>query len=279
MTGTFTVTVAPNGARRGKADHLALPITSVEIAETAAACFAAGAGAIHLHVRGKDGRHSLDAGRYRDAIDAVAETAPQMAIQVTTEAAGLYQAAEQYACLQQLQPKAASVSVREMARDIPVAKRLYALAAEAGIALQHILYNAQDVARLRAWFDQGVVAPDMRSVIFVLGQYSPPVLARPGDLSVFLNAMAKMDLDWSLCAFGQHEQACAAAAIQAGGDVRVGFENNTHLPDGSPLRDNAQSVALIVKEGLSLGLTPEQTPSQTLGPTPGQPPKISQKVS
>lgn len=271
MTGTFTVTVAPNGARRGKSDHPALPVTSAEIAETAAACFAAGAGAIHLHVRDLEGRHSLDAGRYCDAIAAVSEAVPQMAIQVTTEAAGLYQVAEQYTCLQQLQPKAASVSVREMARDVSIARRLYAFASEAGVEVQHILYNVQDVAQLRSWFDQGMIAPHVRSAIFVLGQYAPPVLARPGDLSVFLNATAGMDLDWSLCAFGQHEQACARAALLAGGNVRIGFENNIQRPDGGLLCDNAQSVTLIVKEGHSQGLTP--APQLSLSSS------ISQKVS
>jgi uncharacterized protein (DUF849 family) len=271
MTGTFTITTAPNGARRGKVDHRVLPITSAEIAKTAAACFAAGAGAIHLHVRNKDGLHSLDAGRYRDAISAVSEAAPQMAIQVTTEAAGLYRVAEQYTCLQQLQPKAASVSVREMARDVSIARRLYAFASEAGIEVQHIFYNAQDVAQLRAWYDQGIIAPHMRSVIFVLGQYAPPVLARPDDLPAFLSATAGMDLDWSLCAFGRHEQACARAALLAGGNVRIGFENNVQRADGGLLRDNAESVTLIVKEGLSQGLTP--APQLSLSSS------ISQKVS
>jgi uncharacterized protein (DUF849 family) len=271
MTRTFTVTVAPNGARRSKADHPALPATSAEIAETAAACFAAGAGTIHLHVRDQEGRHSLDAGRYRDAIAAVLEVVPQMAIQVTTEAAGLYQVAEQYTCLQQVQPKAASVSVREMARDVPIAKRLYAFASETGVEVQHILYNAQDVALLRSWLDQGIIAPHLRSAIFVLGQYSPPVLARPGDLSVFLNATAGMDLDWSLCAFGQQELACARAALLAGGNVRIGFENNIQRPDGGLLRENTESVALIFKEGLSQGLTP--APQLSLSSS------ISQKVS
>ena len=40
------IMVAPNGARRTKADHPRLPISAEEIATTAAACFAAGAGGI-----------------------------------------------------------------------------------------------------------------------------------------------------------------------------------------------------------------------------------------
>jgi len=255
MARSFSVAVAPTGARRSKADHPALPVTVQEIADTAVTCFDAGADMLHLHVRRSDGRHSLDVGQYREAIAAVAETAPNLAIQITTEAAEIYDVPDQLACLRQLAPRAASVSVREMARDEATAKRLYVHAAEAGTDIQHILYSADDIALLRTWTETGIVPKSMRSVLFVLGQYIPPVAGRPSDLLPFLSAAEKLDLSWSICAFGRNELACARAALQAGGNVRVGFENNTRLPDGRPARDNAELVALTVKEGLSLGLS------------------------
>ena len=57
--------VAPNGARRTKADHQAIPVMIPETVETAKSCAAAGAGAMHLHVRDTEQRHVLDAGMYR----------------------------------------------------------------------------------------------------------------------------------------------------------------------------------------------------------------------
>ena len=48
------IMVAPNGARLGKADHPALPVTIAEIVACAAACWHAGAGGIHAHVRDAD---------------------------------------------------------------------------------------------------------------------------------------------------------------------------------------------------------------------------------
>ncbi|MEC8515837.1 MAG: 3-keto-5-aminohexanoate cleavage protein, partial [Pseudomonadota bacterium] len=56
--------VAPNGARRTKADHPAIPVTIQETVETALACAAVGAQAMHLHVRDADQQHVLDAGLY-----------------------------------------------------------------------------------------------------------------------------------------------------------------------------------------------------------------------
>lgn len=257
----FTVTVAPNGARRTKADHPALPMTIDEIARTALACFQAGATGIHLHVRDDDGRHSLDADRYRRAIDAITALVPKMAIQITTEAAGLYNVTEQFACLQALVPNSASVSIREMMRDVPVAKRLYAFASEADIHVQHILYSPDDVAQLQAWFQDKTISETMRSVIFVLGQYAPPVLAEPDDLTPFLKAAKDMDLDWSVCAFGRNEQACALHAQKMGGSIRIGFENNTQLPDGTLVEDNAHLVSNFIDQGHA----PDPMPTQQNG--------------
>ena len=84
--------VAPNGARKTRADHPAMPVTAEECARAAAACREAGAAMIHLHVRDADQKHSLDAGAYADAIAAVRrETGDAMIIQMTTEAVGVYQ--------------------------------------------------------------------------------------------------------------------------------------------------------------------------------------------
>src|SRR5579863_3077605 len=66
--GRVIVTVAPNGGRKTKADHPALPLTADELARTAAECLERGASMIHLHVRDKDGGHSLDPEAYRSVI-------------------------------------------------------------------------------------------------------------------------------------------------------------------------------------------------------------------
>ena len=87
----LVIAVAPNGARRGKADHPRLPLTLDEIAHEAARCREAGAAMLHLHVRDAEGRHVLDAGLYRETIAAVRCAAgADFLIQITTEAVGRY---------------------------------------------------------------------------------------------------------------------------------------------------------------------------------------------
>jgi uncharacterized protein (DUF849 family) len=60
-----------------------------------------------------------------------------------------------------------------------------------------------------------------------------------------------------VCAFGPGEAAVTAAAARHGADVRVGFENNLWLPDGTLAGGNADIVAAAAAalraESLTLG--------------------------
>ena len=67
------VAVAPNGGRKTKADHPAVPTSAEELARTAAECLERGASMIDLHVRGQDGGHLLDAEAYRSVLARICE--------------------------------------------------------------------------------------------------------------------------------------------------------------------------------------------------------------
>lgn len=238
------IMVAPNGARRSRADHPALPVTTGQIAETAEACHEAGAEALHLHVRDENGRHSLDAGRYGEALQELKRRVPGMRIQITTEAAGLFDVPAQLDCLRRVRPGWASISVREIARDPALAPEVYAACAEAGTEVQHILYDAEDIALLRDWQARGVVRPGQAAGIFVLGRYSAGQVSTPADLDPFRAAMPEAR-DWMVCAFGPREHDCLLAAARQGGHLRVGFENSLTDSRDRPHADNAASVAAL----------------------------------
>ncbi|WP_424933482.1 3-keto-5-aminohexanoate cleavage protein [Amaricoccus macauensis] len=238
------IMVAPNGARRGKAEHPALPISIDEIVDCAADCAAAGADALHLHVRDADGVHSLDAGRYREALGELALKVPGMRVQITTEAAGLFDVGAQLDCLTGVAPGWASISIREIARDMDLAPRIYAACAEQGTEVQHILYDTGDVALLRNWRGRGVVRPGQDGVIFVLGRYAAGQVSTPDDLRPFREAMPDAT-DWMVCAFGPAEHDCLVSATLEGGKLRAGFENSLVGPDGRPHTNNAASIAAL----------------------------------
>ncbi|MGO4307360.1 3-keto-5-aminohexanoate cleavage protein [Cupriavidus sp. RAF12] len=244
----FALAVAPNGARKTHADHPRLPMTPDELAQCARECVDAGAAMIHLHVRRADGTHSLEVGDYEPAMTAVRKAVGDaLVLQLTTEAVGIYQPAQQIATVRALRPEAASVAVRELAPDdaaLPAAADFFQWMHRERVVAQYILYDANDVHRYAALRASGAIPAGRHWVLFVLGRYSAGQKSSPSDLLPFLAAWQETGLDksgteWAVCAFGRQEADCAAAAVMMGGHARIGFENNMFLPDGTTAPDNA----------------------------------------
>jgi uncharacterized protein (DUF849 family) len=252
----LVVMVAPNGARRTKADHPALPITPTEIAREAALCAEAGAGVLHLHVRDRSGGHSLDPARYRAAIEAIRETVgDRLVIQITTEAVGRHAPAEQMQVVRELHPEAVSLALAELIPDdVATADATFFLAwlQRERIAPQYILYSPAEVARFHELRARRVIPQRRPLALFVLGRYAHKAEAAPADLLPFL-AVHDPDCPWSLCAFGRREGACVLTAAALGGHVRVGFENNLWRADGELAASNAELVLQVVAGAVLLG--------------------------
>ncbi|NJM33921.1 MAG: 3-keto-5-aminohexanoate cleavage protein, partial [Rhodomicrobium sp.] len=84
--------IAPNGSRRGKVDHPAIPLTSEEIVREAPLWRDAGASVLHLHVRDRDGKHSLDADSYKEMFAALRDEAGRdLVLQMTSESGGIFE--------------------------------------------------------------------------------------------------------------------------------------------------------------------------------------------
>lgn len=245
------IMVAPNGARRKKSDHPALPVTIKETVETAKACFAAGATGLHAHVRDENQNHVLDAGLYNELIAEMKIAVPQMQVQITTEAVGIYSPAEQRAVVKEAMPASVSISLKEMLSDgdEPTAFKFYQWASDNEIAVQHILYEPSDLVLLINLVNKELLPADNLQLLFVLGRYSLNQESAPHDLEPYLDIFNKSELnaDWAICAFGKAETACLAEAMQKGGKARVGFENSLWNEDGAPAKDNAERVSSIAK--------------------------------
>lgn len=250
------VTVAPNGAHKQAADHPALPLTPQTLAATARRCLDAGAAMLHLHIRDAAGRHSLDVDGYREALRVVhAAVGPNMVLQVTSEAARVYEAPAQIAMVRALRPEAVSVGLREVDRpaigDAGLADFFGWLARER-VMTQVILYDEPDLRRWQALREVGTVPDAPWFLLFVLGRYSASQTSDPRDLLPFVQAHGGAE-PWAVCAFGAAEHACVTAAAAFGGHVRVGFENNLLLKDGRRAAGNAELVAQAADAARCLG--------------------------
>ena len=256
FSAPLLITVAPNGAYKQRADHIALPLTSNELGQTAKLCLDAGAAMMHMHIRDAQGRHSLDVQTYRQAQQVVKQAVgDEMIIQITSEAARVYKSPEQIAMVTALKPEAVSVGLREV--DQPEITenglaRFFGWLAAQQVMTQVIIY---DVADLQRWQDlraKGVIPDAPWSLLFVLGRYSVGQTSEPKDLLPFVMAHTGPEA-WSMCAFGAGEHACATTAAALGGHVRVGFENNLLLNNGQIAPDNAALVRQVADSARVIG--------------------------
>jgi uncharacterized protein (DUF849 family) len=250
------VTVAPNGAYKQPTDHPAVPITPATLATTAKACLDAGAAMLHMHIRDAHGRHSLNVEGYREAQRVVRQAVGDaMVIQITSEAAGVYQAPAQIAMVEALQPEAVSIGLREIDKpEIGEAglQRFFSELAQRRTMVQVILYDVADLRRWQALRASGVVPDAPWFLLFVLGRYSAGQISSPRDLLPFLAAHEGPE-PWAVCAFGAAENTCITAATLFGGHARVGFENNLLCKDGSVAPDNTALVRQAVEAAAALG--------------------------
>ncbi len=248
MTRDVIIMVAPNGARKTKLDHSALPVSIEDTASEAAQCYAAGASVLHAHVRGENDEHVLDAGLYRELIAEMTQRVPGMLIQVTSEAVGIYTPEEQVACIQAVVPQMASMCLREISSNFAqpeFARQFFEWCDEHAVHIQHIVFSAEEFQHFLDYRERGVIPAGQRCVLFVLGRYNVNFQSEPADLEPFLQHDLE-GLDWFTCAFGSQEQQCVLAAISAGGNARVGFENNLYLPNGEMAANTATLVSSLV---------------------------------
>ncbi|MDQ6621464.1 MAG: 3-keto-5-aminohexanoate cleavage protein [Pseudomonadota bacterium] len=243
------IAVAPNGARRTRADHPRLPLTPTELAACAQECLAAGASMMHLHVREPDGRHSLDPDRYAEAITTIRQRlGDDIILQVTTESGGRYAPHEQIQAIEELRPEAVSIAIRELfsepSMETTVTAFLHALAARRTL-VQYILYGIEDLRRCIALHAAGVIPQRRPSVLLVLGSYRDHRDATPAELMSLVPHLPQ-EWSWSTCAFGPSELRCVVTAALLGGHIRVGFENNLQLPWGETAPNNGALVQASV---------------------------------
>ena len=240
------ITSAPNGARRTHEDHPAIPITPEQLAVEAAALVDQQVSVLHLHVRDKDQEHSLAPDHYRAAIGAIRNAVgDQLIIQVTSESVGIYDRSEQMEMVRSLRPEAVSLALRELCPDESAeseAGRFYEFLRKEHIWPQHILYTADQVARFETLQAKGIFASDDPAFLLVLGNYVGAVEGSVAELEEMRERADFSKFPWSVCCFGGSELTCMLSATALGGHVRMGFENNLWLENGTLAATNSSLI-------------------------------------
>jgi len=246
MTLPAIIAVAPNGARKTKHDHSAIPITAKEIGETAKACMKAGASMIHLHVRDDQQKHSLSVDLYEEAIKQVRlQTDDSILIQVTSESVGRYLADEQFAMIHHLKPPTVSIGLREIKSESEAnINQHFKKMRDNQVHPQLILYNDHDVSIYKDWLQRGVLPGSAYPVLFVIGKPQKEGIFESEDLKMSLVEELPIK-NWMTCGFGYQEFHVAKQTFKLGGHVRIGFENNELLENNKIANDNAELITQV----------------------------------
>ena len=265
----ITCAVTGSGDTTGKSNKV--PVTPAQIADSAIEAARAGAAVVHCHVRDPEtGKPSRDPGLFREVTDRIRESETDVVLNLTAgmggdlvlggvetplppDAAGtdMAGATERLVHVADCRPEICTLDCGTMnfghgdyimtnstAMLVEMATQMKALGVKPEI-------EAFDTGHL--WFarhlvDQGHI--DMPALV-QLCMGIP--WGAPDDLNTLMAMVNNIPEDWVFSAFsiGRNAMAYPAAAILAGGNVRVGLEDNIYLSRGV-FATNAQLVERAV---------------------------------
>ena len=246
-TAGTLITIAPTGAEAAKADVPQLPTTLDELVETARRCEAAGAGLIHIHVRDREHKPTLDAAYLRDAVVAVRE-ATDLVVQLST-GGSVHDPLEKRLTVLDADPDSCSLTcgTTNFGDDVFLNPwgfmvDLYRLAQEREVVPEFELFELGHVHALRRLIDMcGLPFGGRVHVDFVTEVPG----AMPGTVEALLAGVAMLPAEvtsWSAAGIGRSHLPIMAAALAAGGHLRVGMEDNLFLARGQVAQHNAEFV-------------------------------------
>lgn len=224
-----------NGARRVE-DHPAVPRTPDELATAAAAAVAAGAAAIHMHPRDDSGAESLDGSAISPAVAAVkAAVGPDVGVGVSTGAWFLPDPDDRLRAVATWTdlPDFASVNLHEEGA-VDLARALL----DRGVGVEAGLWHAEGA---RVLVDSGLAHRCTRLLLEPLVQDLTSALALTAEIEAEIAGVA-LEVPRLLHGFGTTSWPIVEIALDRGLQTRIGLEDTTVLPDGSPAVDNADLV-------------------------------------
>lgn len=245
------ITAAISGAEVTKEMNPAVPYTIAEVVREAKSAYDAGAAVIHLHVRWDDGTPTQDKGRFKEAMDAIKKACPDVILLPSTGGA-VGMTAEERLQPVDLRPEMATLDcgtcnfggddifVNTENMTIDFAKKMK----EMGVKPEIEVFEKGMIDNAMKLYKKGLLDAPIQFNI-VLG-VNGAMSATPRDLTFMVDSLPK-DATWCGTGIGRSEFDLAAVAIVMGGNVRVGFEDNSYLEKGVLAKSNGELVEKVVK--------------------------------
>ncbi|TVQ99698.1 MAG: 3-keto-5-aminohexanoate cleavage protein [Deltaproteobacteria bacterium] len=237
------ITAAINGAEVTRHDNPTLPITPEEVGEEARRCAEEGACIVHLHGRNPDGTPSQDVDVFRDYFEAIRDRT-DIIVQFSTGGAVGMDLEERIAALA-LRPEMATLTTGSVnfgdgvfVNRVPEIREIASRLTQFEVRAEIEVFDLGMLDTAFRLVDEGALRGP---------QHVNLVLGVPGAMSArtshvdYLVSLLPAGWTWSVAGIGRHELAMARHAIEQGGHVRVGLEDNIFLRRGE-LADGSHSL-------------------------------------
>lgn len=261
----ITCAVTGSGATQDRSPHV--PRSPGQIAESAIAAAKAGAAVVHCHVRDPDtGAPSRDPDLYRELTERIRDSGTDVVLNLTAgmggdmifgptekplplneEGTDMIGASERVAHVADCRPEICTLDCGTMnfaeadyvMTNTPgMLQAMGRMMTEMGVKPE---IEAFDTGHL--WYAKQLVADGVLEAPALVQLCMGVPWGAPDDLNTFMAMVNNVPDDWTFSAFGlgRNQMAYVAASVLAGGNVRVGLEDNLWLEKGV-LAENWQLV-------------------------------------
>jgi len=279
----LVILAAITGGSQQDRDGAKVPCTPQEIADEAFRCYQAGASVVHVHARDKDKQPTGDISMFKEIITRIRDKC-DMLIQTTNGIGSkkdpvtgqiVRPTEDERLGVLRLEPKQDLFSIAGGSWDfyhpgVPGKNefsfansteflRKYVPAALKRGALEFEITESSALYKLRRLADEGMFDSQKDRYWFDLCLGFGGMPATPRALVQTVDEMGRLfpGAPWQICATHTDQFPLSTMALLMDCDiVRVGFEDNIHLPDGSVARHNGELCEAIAKIGQTFGREP-----------------------
>ena len=272
----ITCAVTGAGATTDRSDKV--PVTPRQIADSCIEAAQAGAAVVHIHVRDPEtGAPARDPALYAEVVDYIRESGVDMVINLTAgmggdltlgstenplppsiEGTDMIGATERLAHVKQTLPEICTLDCGTMnfgegdyimTNSPAMLKDMAGQIKAMGVRPEIEAFDTGHVLLAKWLQDQGLIeSPTMIQLCMGIPW------GAPDDFSTFMAMVNAVPDDWTFSAFsiGRNQLPYVAMAINAGGNIRVGLEDNIWLDKGV-LASNADLVSRAVTIAEAMG--------------------------
>jgi uncharacterized protein (DUF849 family) len=227
-------------ALNGDRVHPAAPRTPAAIAEAARASFDAGVQSVHVHVFDDAGRATLEGSACARVLRAVRGVCPDIPISLTTSATIVKDAEERLRIVKEWTEFPDLVSANQGEAGI---LSLCEVLLARGVAIEAGLLTIEDA---HAFVHSGLAARCCRVLIEPL-ELDPDVALKNAAAMEDIVVSGGIELPQVHHGYGIACWEVNRRALERGHGIRTGMEDVTVLPDGKPVRNNADLVAAAMR--------------------------------